>query len=218
MSGEGGKEFGSIGRLRQAIAAIEQQHTNGESTRVRNLLEPIGNEASVLAATLIVLPFLSPISMGPLTAPASLIIALLALQFLLMRKGSLLPQRLLDLPIAPGVWRAMDSVLSRVERAMVRFSRRRFLPLVEGQGGRVICALGIIGGATLLAIPIPFLPLTNTLPSLGILCLSFGWMEKDGLLTIVGIVALLLTLVVFAALGFAIVYFGVEAVQAAWPF
>lgn len=101
---------------------------------------------------------------------------------------------------------------------MARFSSLRFLPLVEGRAGRLICALGIIGGAFLLAIPIPFLPLTNTLPSIGILCLAFGWLEKDGLLTILGLVALFLTLLIFSALGFAIVYFGVEAVQAAWPF
>jgi hypothetical protein len=130
----------------------------------------------------------------------------------------MLPDRLLDLRLAPAIWRAMDAVLLRVERGMSRFSKLRFLPLVEGRPGRLICALGIIGGAFLLAIPIPFLPLTNTLPSLAIILLSFGWMEKDGLLTILGMVALLLTFAIFAALGFAIVYFGVEAVQAAWPF
>lgn len=216
MTGE--KEFGSISRLRQAITFVDGFHGDGGSPTIRHLLDPIGRDASVLAAMLISLPFLSPVSMGPLTAPASLLIVLLGMQLLSRKEGAPLPDRLLALPLSPRIWKAMDAVLVRVEKALRRFSRPRLPRLVLGRAGKVIAAMGIIFGAVLLAIPIPFLPLTNTLPSLGILAFGFGWLERDGLLTLIGGILLLLTLALFGALALAIYYLGAEAVQALSPF
>jgi hypothetical protein len=98
-----------------------------------------------------------------------------------------------------------------------RFSRPRHPRLVAGRRGRVICGLGLMGGAVLLAIPIPLLPLTNTIPTLGILCFGLGWAERDGLMTILGALALLASMLLFVGIAAAITIAGTEAVLHALP-
>ncbi|HEV2735921.1 MAG TPA: exopolysaccharide biosynthesis protein, partial [Longimicrobiaceae bacterium] len=72
-------------------------------------------------------------------------------------------------------------------------------------------------GALLLAVPVPLLPLTNTVPALAILCFAMGWTHRDGLLTAWGGAALALSAAIFAALGTGVALFGVEAVKRLAP-
>jgi hypothetical protein len=115
-----------------------------------------------------------------------------------------LPGRLLALPEPRALHRTMAVVLGRVQSAIQRFSRPRHAFLVVGRRGRSVCGTGLIAGAVLLAVPIPMLPLTNTLPALGILCFGLGWAERDGLVTVIGMASLLVSVVLFAALGAAV--------------
>jgi hypothetical protein len=64
----------------------------------------------------------------------------------------------------------------------------------------------------LLAVPVPLLPMTNTFPALGIILVALGWIERDALLTVLGYVAYMMSILVFVALGVAVAYLGYEAV------
>lgn len=184
----------------------------GGAPTIGHLLAPLGAEATALAAALLALPFLSPVSLGPITTPVSLLIALLGWQLLRPGRGTALPERLLGLSVPLAAHGGMLAMLRRVHRWMHRISRPRLSHLVENRRGRIICASGVISGALLLGIPIPLLPLTNTLPALAILLFALGWLEKDGLLTVVGSAALLLSTAIFTALGAAAVLLGWDAV------
>lgn len=179
---------------------------------------PLGAEAAALAAALLALPFLSPVSLGPVTTPVSLLIALLGWQLLRRREGSPLPERLLDVPVPRTAHRMMTSVLRRTHRWVHLISRPRLGHLVQGERGRILCGAGIIAGALLLAVPIPLLPLTNTFPALGILLFALGRLERDGLLILLGFASLLLSVAIFAALGAAVAFLGWEAVRGLIPF
>lgn len=204
--------------LRRALAETGAHYGHGSAPTVRHLLVPLGAEATALAAALLALPFLSPVSLGPITTPASLLIALLGWQVLRQRVGTPLPERLLDVSVPQAAHRAMSAVLRRAHWWMSRVSRPRLLHLVDGGRGRVLCGAGVLAGAILLAVPIPLLPLTNTFPALGILLFALGRLERDGLLTVLGSGALLLSAAIFAALGAAVSVFGWEAVQALLSF
>ena len=193
-----------------------RSHYRNEGTAtVGELLEPLGGEAAALGSALLALPFLSPISLGPLTSGASALIILLGTRLLREKHGAPLPRRLLRLRVAKPVHDAMDRLLRRVARLIARFSRPRFPALVRGRAGRMLCGGGLIASAILLAVPIPLLPLTNTLPAIAIIGFGLGWAERDGLLTLVGAGTLLVSAAYFVALAGMISLFGSDAVQRA---
>lgn len=195
------RAFSSISTLRHAVASLDGHYDRGVNPTVRNLLEPLGPHASALGAAVLAIPFLSPVSLGPVTAPASMLIVLFGLQLLRRSSGKPLPTRLLAVPLPAAVKGVLAAVLTRVDRVMSRFSRPRLNLLVDGRRGRMICGFGVICGALLLAIPIPLLPLTNTVPSFAILCFGLGLTERDGLMTLTGFVSLASGVALFAAFG-----------------
>lgn len=203
--------------LRRALVATRGQYRGGGAPTLGHLLSPLGPEAAALAAALLALPLLSPVSLGPITTPVSLVIVLLGWQLLRQREGSPLPERLLAVAVPQAAHRAMTAVLRRVHGLLHRVSRPRLPHLVEGRRGRAVCASGVVAGALLLAVPIPLLPMTNTFPALGVLLFALGWVERDGLLTLLGSVSLLLSAAVFAAIGAAAALLGWEALRALLP-
>lgn len=204
--------------LRRALVEMDGHYGRGSEPRLRHLLRPLGAQTSALAAAVLALPFLSPVSLGPITTAASVLIALLGVQLLRRREGAPLPERFLDVAVPRTAHRAMSSALRHTHRWMQRISRPRLPHLVEGGRGQVLCGAGIVSGALLLAVPIPLLPLTNTFPALGILLFALGRLERDGVLTVLGSAALLLSAAIFAALGATLYLFGWEAIHAALPF
>ena len=203
--------------LRRSLAETSACYREGGAPTLRHLIAPLGSEAAALAAALLSLPFLSPVSLGPITTPVSVLIALLGWQLLHQRSGAPLPQRLLDVALPRAAHGAMVRAVRLVHRTVRRVSRPRLLHLVDARRGRTICAVGIVSAAVLLAVPIPLLPLTNTFPALGVLLFALGWLEQDGLLTLLAVAALACSLAVFTAVGAAVAVLGWEVVQGTLP-
>lgn len=199
--------------LRRALVRAGEHYDRGAAPTLRDLLAPLGADAAALAAALLALPFLLPMSLGPITTPASVLIGLLGWQLLREREAAPLPDRLLRVRVPRVVHRATSTALRRVHRWIHVVSRPRLPHLIADRRGRVICGTGILAGALLLAVPIPLLPLTNTFPALGILLFALGWLERDGLLTVLGSAALVLSVLVFGALGVAVALLGWEAIR-----
>ena len=204
--------------LRRVLARTGEHYRTGSAPRLRDLLAPLGTEAAALGAALLALPFLLPVSLGPITTPASVLIALLGVQLLRRREGAPLPARLLDVSVPQTVHRVMTKVLRRVRRWVHGISRPRLMHLVEGPRGRTVCGAGILVGALLLAVPIPLLPLTNTFPALAVLLFALGWLERDGMLTVLGSAAVVVSVAIFGGLGVAVAMLGWEVVHGAIPF
>lgn len=203
----------STRELRRALAATRGQYRDGSAPTLGQLLSSLGSEAAALSAALLALPFLSPVSLGPITTAVSVVIAILGWQLLRSSTSTPLGARFLQVQVPYAVHRAMTAVLRRVHRLMHRASRVRLTHLVDGRRGRRICAAGIIAGSVLLAVPIPLLPLTNTFPALGILLFALGWLERDGLLTVLGSVSLLLAVAIFSALGALVLTVGADVIR-----
>ena len=72
---------------------------------------------------------------------------------------------------------------SPIMKSIEKVLRHRFEGITQNTGARII---GFFALTFSLAIALP-LPLTNLLPSFGILLMSFGMLGKDGLIAVIGI-------------------------------
>lgn len=201
--------------LRHALAEMEARYRSAGSASIGDLMAALGSRSGALGAALLALPFLSPVSLGPVTTPASLTIALLGLHMLRRREDLPLPRRLLATPVPRFVHRLMERMLGRVARWTDRARGARPSRWVRGSAGQRVCGAGVLAGAALLAVPIPLIPLTNTFPALAIILFALGWSNRDVRLTRYGAGALAFSVVLFAGLGIAVATLGWTAVQKA---
>jgi hypothetical protein len=171
-----------------ALRSMKKKYNADEPVTIRDLLEPLGARSTALGAAMLALPFLSPISLGPLTMPASVVIALLGWYLLLDRDNAPLPERLLNTPVPRRIHSMMGVFARKIFSKVRRWTKPRARHLVDGRKGLVICGVGMIISAIILAVPVPMLPLTNTFPALAIVLIILGWTERDGGLTIAGYV------------------------------
>jgi hypothetical protein len=86
------------------------------------------------------------------------------------------------------------------------FIRPRLPIITQGFSSNMI---GILGFFMALAVSIP-LPLTNTVPSIGIVCMAIGVIMRDGLAVIIGI---LIGIGWIVLLSWLILFFGSEAID-----
>ena len=80
------------------------------------------------------------------------------------------------------------------------------------RGQRLVGWLILIGGA-LLAIPVANLPLNNFFPALMIIFACLGWLERDGLMILVSIAWGVVTIIYFALVTLALVFFGKQVLE-----
>lgn len=207
----------AIDVLAHALHELEERYERAGRATIGDMLEPLGHRAGGLGAALFALPFLSPISLGPLTTVASVVIALIGIALLRNREESPIPERIRAMSVPRGAYRALRGALDRLPRWMRRTTAAppRW---VQGGKGRLVCGTGIVAGAALLAVPIPFMPLTNSLPALAIIGFSLGWANQDGRLAGFGVSMLAASVALFVALGIAVSTVGFAAVRAAISF
>jgi hypothetical protein len=206
----------------RVLREMRLKYRRGDAVTVSDLVAPLGHRAAALGSALLAAPFVLPVSLGPLTLPAGVLICILALGLIVgakkmahsVRTGHPAPvephqgrlalwlarqrARLMATPFPESVHR----ILSRMARSTVKWKRRlsrpRLFGLVDGWSGEALCGAGILLGALLLLVPLPLIPLGNTFPALAIVFFAVGWTERDGLLSLLGMLMLGLTLAYFA--------------------
>lgn len=204
-------------RLVTSLRRLSRRGGQGHAVTVACVLAPLDGEALAMAAALLALPFLSPLSLGPLTIPASLGIGVLAWGMLCCRTQVRLPARIERAPVPRPVLAALPRLFLAMARLKSALARRRWSFLVEGARGRAACATGMIIGAALLAVPVPLLPFTNTLPALSIILFALGWREGDGLLVMAGALAAVAGAALLGGIGLALALAGWEAFEFLGP-
>jgi hypothetical protein len=127
----------------------------------------------------------------------------LATQMAMGRRAPWLPETLRkrQLPVA-----GLLDVVSRAKRYggwLERFAHPRFPSFTGDRAARVIGALLIV---PCLSILVP-LPLTNTVPGIGVALVAVGLIERDALFVVMGLIAALVWVAILAIGGPAVVYF-----------
>jgi hypothetical protein len=188
----------------------------GEISLGKMLLH-FGPHGLLLLTVLLNLVFLIPVSIPGVSTVFGAAILMVGLSRL-SGKPLWLPTKLRDRPLPSDRIRSALSGGMKWVRRLEKVSRPHRLPgLVEGRLVEKLNDLAFILAALLLMAPFGFIPFSNTLPALALLCFSIGLMQRDGVSILLGHLANLVTLVYFAFLigGGGLVI--KEVLQRYWP-
>jgi hypothetical protein len=168
-----------------------------ESLSLGEVLDTIGEASYSLICIVLTLPFLQPISLGPLATVGGLSFAALGWQWLRGHASPMLPQRLRAAELNAKTWDILLGVCMKILRFCQRFTRPRLQAWVSGERGRLLAGWIIILSGLLMAVPFFGLPFNNLLPALAILFVCIGELEDDGLMVFISLGWLIATVVYF---------------------
>lgn len=191
-------------------------HDFAERSKTRSLtlgeaLDTLDEAAYAFISLILVLPFLQPVPLGPLTVLGGLTFAALGVQLWRGHESPVLPQKVRAVAMKEKNWRILISICLKIVGFCRKFTRPRYTSLITGRRGQKIGAFVLISAGSLMAIPFGVLPLNNILPGLAILFYCFGELEDDGLMVIISLAWLLLTAIYFGLFFFGIWYYGYAA-------
>ena len=161
--------------LLRGLVRIRRRYRVGRAVCIDDLLGNLGPHSAVLSSCLLALPFFLPLSLGPITTPASILIMILSWRLMRGRDQVALPQRFLQAPLPQKAHRIMSWILVRMLHWRRKFTRHRLPHFVHGNRGRLVCGAGMLISALLLSVPVPMIPLSNTFPAIGICLFALGW-------------------------------------------
>lgn len=186
------------------------QHAAGEGIALGDMLGRLGRSSFCFASLLLAVPFVQPFSLGPLTMMCGLALIAVGWQMGTGRERPALPAAAARLRIHGKGWCAVLRFCKRLLAFCRKFTRPRFKSWVSGpRGDRFIGWLILTGGA-LIVVPAANLPLNNTLPALMVVFACIGWLERDGLMTIISVAWGVTTLLYFAAVLVVVFFFGTQ--------
>ncbi|BAZ39786.1 exopolysaccharide synthesis protein ExoD [Calothrix sp. NIES-4101] len=153
-----------------------------------------------LVIALLVLPFLFPVPPG-LTGPFGAACLLLSVQMIGGRKSPWLPKKISSYKFPRPFAKVMLQNLRRVTRVLEKITRPRLAKIANNNWTWRLNGLCISWLTLLLISPIP---LTNPIPTIGILLLAVAAIESDGLLMCIGYILTILISLLFAFIGYAL--------------
>ncbi|MCH4905147.1 exopolysaccharide biosynthesis protein [Cylindrospermopsis raciborskii CHAB3438] len=165
-----------------------------------DVLETTSQRGFILVIALLVLPFLFPMPPG-LTGPLGSACLLLSLQMLLGRRSPWLPKKIANYQFPRVFAQTILHNLGRVTRLLEKIARPRLTKLANHDITWRCNGLCISWLAILLISPVP---LTNPIPTIGILLFAAASMESDGLL-----ICICYVLTLFITLIFYLIVYGV---------
>ncbi len=176
-----------------------------------DVLASLSTSALALSAVLLSLPFLTPVTLGPVSTAGGLVLASLGWQLYRGQQKLWLPQKIYAIKPSRKVWERLLGVCQFVIRMLARLTRERFVGWVDGRTGERICGALIFAGGLLLAVPVPVLPFNNTVPALGCLFGAIAILERDGLMVPMSVFWLVASVAYFGAFFYALFFLGTEA-------
>lgn len=187
----------SQSRFSQEIKDLLDQLSHQPLT-LAHVLRETAERGFSLVIGLLVLPFLFPMPPGLTTILGSACL-LLSLQMTLGRRSPWLPQRVAQFQFPSTLARQILSNLKRVTRVTERFVRPRLTPLAGSSHIWQINGICISWLTLLLMSPVP---MTNPIPTVGILIFVVATLEADGLMMCLGYVATGLITGLFGLIGY----------------
>lgn len=173
-------------------------------------LDTLDQAAYALIALILVLPFLQPFPLGPLTVLGGITFATLGWQMWRGHESPVLPQKICDVEMSTKTWGTLVNICLKVVNFCRLFTRPRYASLISGRQGQKIGGIVLMSAGLLMAIPFGVLPFNNMLPGLAILFFCIGELEDDGLMVIIAFGWLIFTVVYFALFFFGLYYWGNE--------
>ncbi len=209
----------AVGRYDELLATFAACRQAAES-RPLTLGEAFGElkeSGFVFVCLLQALPFLQPLTLGPISTALGLSLAVLGWQMARGRPSPWLPAKAAGWAPGPAAWRRLFGAAAAVLGFCRRFSRRRLASWVAGERGRRAGGLMIAAAGLLISLPLAGIPFNNSLPALAVVFVALGELEEDGLMLVAALAALVLTVVYFAALAVLLFWAGGAAIERLRP-
>jgi len=202
------EQFHDVDRPLSAALTDTARSLTSETVSVRELLGMIGEQGMLMFCIFLIIPFLVPVSIPGVSTVFGLVITLIGVG-VTANRVPWLPARLMGKRVqTSNLARAFEHGARLVAR-LERFLHPRWNALTRGSGINRFNGLMLVLGGVLLMAPFGFVPFSNTLPGLAILFLAIGMLQRDGVFVLLGYLAIVATIVYFAALIAAAVAAGV---------
>jgi hypothetical protein len=184
---------------RTVVEALERCAVRARSggLTLGEVLDSIREASYSFICIILTLPFLQPISLGPLATVGGLTFAALGWQWLRGHASPVLPHRVRMADMNAKTWDVLVGLCLKILRLCQRFTRQRLQGWVSGEKGRYVAGWTIILSGLLMAIPFFGLPFNNLLPALAIVFVCIGELEGDGLMVFISFGWLVVTVVYF---------------------
>jgi hypothetical protein len=181
-------------RLRAAI-----QDLPDDRVTLANIVTLIGRDGLMLLTALLSVVFMVPVSIPGVSTVFGSAILLIGVSRLL-RRDLWLPRTIAQRSIpTPRLRNALERGL-RIFRKLERLSKPGRLEWATSGGAQIVNDAALIAGAVLMIAPFGFVPFSNTLPALALICIAIGSVQRDGACIAIGHAALVATVAYFAAL------------------
>ncbi len=162
---------------------------------------------------LLVLPFMQPFPLGPITVLGGITFAAFGWQILKGYSVPHLPEKIGSIILSHDNWRRISNAAIKLMQWTEKFTKPRLTFFLEGAFGTQIEAWVLILSGLLLAVPFGILPLNNFFPGLAILFCALGQLHKDGLFILIAFFWILFTLAYFAVFFIALYLLGMEGIH-----
>lgn len=185
---------------------IEDVVNNSSSDRIpiRDLVDAMDAIGFGLAMMIFAFGIIIPLP-PPFPSIISIPLVIFSVQMVMGYSSPKLPKRFSDLSVKRSVLAMLVQRSSPYIRKVERFLRPRLLFMTVGVAERIIGFFTLIFSSFIL---LP-MPLSNFIPGLGILIISFGLLGKDGVVVIIGMVVGVIGMII----SITAVLLGVEAIH-----
>ena len=170
----------------------------GDTITLKELMEHCGRDGMLLICALSTLPFLIPVSVPGVSTVFGAAIVLIGCAVLFNRLPWLL-QRIQQKPLDTARLVPALKKGARVVTRLDKWIKSRALYLTSATMLRVDAAAIILGGLLLMA-PFGLIPFSNTAPAVGILFMTLGMIQRDGVFVLLGYLGLVVSIVYFGVL------------------
>lgn len=181
-----------------------------ETLTFAQVFESLGRDGIAMALLVLCLPFLQPISLGPLAVGGGLVLVGFGWQMVNGREVLWLPDRIGRQELNAQNWERLLGALRWLMNLVQRLTRTRLTHLTDGARGHRIAGWFAIVGGLLLAVPMGGVPFNNMLPGLVVAFAAIAIIERDGLMYLVAIFWGIATLAYFVLIAYALIFFGSE--------
>lgn len=197
---------GLLHSLRQCV-----QRAAGDRLTLGEVLDSVQEASYAFICIVLTLPFLQPVSLGPLAVAGGMVFALLGWQCLSGHHAPVLPARVRNAVLTQKNWERLLQTCIRLLGWCARITKPRHCAWVEGARGHHMLGAILLAGGLLMAVPFFGMPFNNALPALAIFFVSLAQLERDGLMVFVALGWLVATVIYFITVLTLVFLMGREA-------
>ncbi|CAN5672107.1 exopolysaccharide biosynthesis protein [soil metagenome] len=206
-------EGGAIAATPMPPGQSSQPIRNPADTRqvtLNEILEIAGERTFGFLFVLLSLPSALPIPAPGYSVPFGIVMLLLALQLIAGSEQPWLPEKFrkkgFERSTVQGFLRKGMPWLKRIETV----ARPRLTPVCTSRVGRMVIGCAIALMSISMMIPIP---LTNTLPAIGIFVTGFGLLDDDGAISLAGLTICVMGTALSGTILYWLIHFGVTGME-----